>query len=55
MARAVSFGLVFATILTLVLVPVMYLAQERGKDWVVDRAHALARRLGPRPKRRHES
>ena len=31
MAKAVSFGLVFATVLTLILVPVMYLAQENSK------------------------
>ncbi|MCP4604195.1 MAG: efflux RND transporter permease subunit [Proteobacteria bacterium] len=34
MARAVSFGLVFATILTLVVVPVMYLNQENITAWV---------------------
>ena len=28
MARAVSFGLIFATVLTLVVVPVMYLVQD---------------------------
>ncbi len=34
MASAVSFGLVFATILTLVIVPVMYMNQENMNNWV---------------------
>ncbi|MCP4678366.1 MAG: efflux RND transporter permease subunit [Deltaproteobacteria bacterium] len=34
MAEAVSFGLVFATILTLVIVPVMYMNQENMNNWV---------------------
>jgi multidrug efflux pump len=34
MAQAVCFGLVFATVLTLILVPAMYLAQENAKTWV---------------------
>ncbi|MCP4604992.1 MAG: efflux RND transporter permease subunit [Proteobacteria bacterium] len=35
MAQAVSFGLIFATVLTLVVVPVMYLAQENAKARIV--------------------
>ncbi|MCP4678899.1 MAG: efflux RND transporter permease subunit [Deltaproteobacteria bacterium] len=34
MAQAVSFGLIFATILTLVIVPVMYMNQENMNSWV---------------------
>ena len=47
MAQAVCFGLVFATALTLVVVPVMYLLQEQSKDWVMARARAVARLLRP--------
>jgi multidrug efflux pump len=35
MARAVSFGLVFATVLTLIVVPVMYQAQDNATNAVV--------------------
>ncbi len=35
MARAVSFGLVFATVLTLIVVPVMYQAQAQITEFVV--------------------
>jgi Cu/Ag efflux pump CusA len=42
MARAVSFGLVFATVLTLVVVPVMYLAQEDTHRWIRRKADGLA-------------
>ncbi len=47
MAQAVSFGLVFATVLTLVVVPVMYLAQENGNQWIKDKANRLFKRLRP--------
>ena len=47
MAKAVSFGLAFATVLTLVVVPVMYLAQERGTAWLMDRARGLRRFISP--------
>ena len=47
MAQAVCFGLVFATALTLVVVPVMYLLQEQARDWVFARARAAARLLRP--------
>jgi outer membrane protein TolC len=47
MAKAVSFGLAFATVLTLVVVPVMYLAQERGTAWIVERARGLRRFISP--------
>jgi multidrug efflux pump subunit AcrB len=50
MAQAVSFGLVFATILTLVMVPTMYMAQENTRDWVVSRLRALRGLISrPRP------
>jgi CzcA family heavy metal efflux pump len=35
MAQAVAFGLVFATVLTLIVVPVMYLTQEQTKNGIV--------------------
>ncbi len=37
MAQAVIFGLSFATILTLVMVPVMYLTQENFSNWIIKR------------------
>jgi multidrug efflux pump subunit AcrB len=49
MARAVSFGLIFATVLTLVIVPVMYLNQENGNAWIKDRARAVRSLFGRRP------
>jgi len=51
MAQAVSFGLVFATALTLVMVPVMYLAQERSKDWALEKIRGLRHALSRRPRR----
>ena len=42
MAQAVSFGLLFATMLTLVIVPVMYLAQQNSTDWIAEKAHRVA-------------
>jgi multidrug efflux pump subunit AcrB len=42
MARAVSFGLIFATVLTLVVVPVMYLNQERANSWIKGSAKWVA-------------
>ncbi len=42
MAQAVSYGLIFATILTLVIVPVMYLAQERSNGWFKEKAETVA-------------
>ena len=50
MAQAVCFGLIFATALTLLLVPVMYLVQERAKAWTLDRARAVGRLLRPGPR-----
>ena len=47
MAQAVSFGLVFATALTLVVVPVMYLVQEQAKSWTLARARAVRRLIQP--------
>jgi multidrug efflux pump subunit AcrB len=41
MAQAVSFGLVFATALTLLVVPAMFMAQERARAWAADRARGL--------------
>jgi multidrug efflux pump len=46
MARAVSFGLIVATALTLVVVPVMYLSQENGNTWIKARVSSLATLLG---------
>jgi multidrug efflux pump subunit AcrB len=43
MAQAVSFGLICATILTLVMVPVMYLSQENFTHWVGAKARAVKR------------
>jgi multidrug efflux pump subunit AcrB len=48
MAQAVSFGLVFATILTLIVVPVMYLLQERSKAWALRQLRRL-RPARPQP------
>jgi CzcA family heavy metal efflux pump len=42
MAQAVSFGLLFATMLTLVIVPVMYLAQQNSTDWLAEKARRAA-------------
>ena len=42
MARAVSFGLIFATVLTLVVVPVMYLNQENSNHWIKEMASRMA-------------
>jgi CzcA family heavy metal efflux pump len=49
MARAVSFGLIFATVLTLVIVPVMYLNQDNGNKWIKAKAQALAALFRRRP------
>jgi len=53
MAQAVSFGLVFATALTLVVVPVMYLNQENGNAWIADKARAVASLFGRKPVAEH--
>jgi multidrug efflux pump subunit AcrB len=49
MARPVTFGLLFATALTLLMVPVMYLVQERVKQWALTRLRAIFG-WGPVPK-----
>lgn len=41
MAKAVIFGLSFATLLTLVAVPVMYLLQENSTAWLSDKLNRL--------------
>jgi multidrug efflux pump subunit AcrB len=41
MAQAVSFGLGVATVLTLVIVPVMYLAQENANAWTREKLGAV--------------
>ena len=46
MARAVSFGLFFATIATLVMVPVMYLLQEQLTGWLTARLRSLGSLFG---------
>jgi multidrug efflux pump len=48
MAQAVSFGLVFATMLTLVIVPVMYLNLENTNDWLMARYRAVVARVRPK-------
>jgi multidrug efflux pump len=42
MAQAVIFGLAFATVLTLIIVPVMYQQQENTHQWLKDRMAALS-------------
>ncbi len=46
MARAIIFGLAFATMLTLVMVPVMYLVQVQMFQWAKRKYQALASRFG---------
>ena len=41
MARPVAFGLLFATALTLIMVPVMYLLQDNAKVWVLRTVHSM--------------
>jgi multidrug efflux pump subunit AcrB len=49
MAKAVSFGLAVATLLTLIFVPVMYLAQQNGNAWIKRTAEHFAGMLRRRP------
>lgn len=43
MARSVSFGLAFATVLTLIIVPVMYLTQEKTVNMAIRAARFISR------------
>jgi len=46
MALATIYGLSVATILTLVVVPVLYMSAERGKIWLAELPQRLRNRLG---------
>ncbi len=49
MAQAVCFGLIFATVLTLVIVPTMYLGQETANQWIKRQANRIAGVFGRLP------
>ncbi|MEO1203158.1 MAG: efflux RND transporter permease subunit [Pseudomonadota bacterium] len=49
MAISVSFGILFATFITLFLIPALYVMQQKSLDWLLDRGEPMAAGKSPEP------